>query len=132
METYTKITGSFKIYDFEADPDEISNFLGMTPSRCWRTGDIIKTSTMKRKSNCWIIDSECGKEISIDLHIRNLLIRLDCIADKFLVLPYDVKSCFSFAIYSYNGDRPSLFMEHDIISGIAKYNANLDLDLYIL
>ena len=54
------------------NPEEITNFLGLSPTRIWRIGDVIGRSSLKRKQDGWVFG--LPKQQTIDL--ENMLLTL--------------------------------------------------------
>jgi hypothetical protein len=124
-----KVFVRFLITDFNVKPSEITDLVGIAPTKTWEEGDLkFSKGTIKYKSNGWelyISDSDV-------LHVEILLKRL-----IFLLLPYqkqialleNVTKVISIIVYS-NNQMPSLSYDRECLEFIVAIKATLDQDIY--
>ena len=124
--TYFKITGDF-------NPDEISQVLGLLPSKQWKIGDLRRNGT-KYDFALW----EYGRCDSYDVYVENQMMKtiegllpkineLNKIKDKY-------NAYFTLeivpSIYA-GGTNPCLAPNREVIRFCYKTDTNIDIDLYI-
>jgi hypothetical protein len=127
-----EIRVTLKITDFECSPEEISNLLGIKPTKQWERGDVIDLRvTRRRGNNGWMLASGLSTESSVQQQIKVLLEILLPRKERFMVLPEGSRVAINCIIYTNHG-RPDISLSVDIVSAIGSINAGLDFDLYLL
>ena len=117
-----QITGNFL-------PEQITERLGVSPDVCWRRGDTIGSSMLKRKTDGWQMDSGLGEEFALEDHLRALLAKTRGLESHLASLKVDAARLVSCVIYS--DVRPVMFIDPHLIHSIASIQAALDFDIYI-
>lgn len=59
------------------DPEEITSFVGMKPTECWKKGEINPRTQFERKFSRWCLHSRLDKKLELEAHIRDVLLQLD-------------------------------------------------------
>lgn len=129
--TIIEVQSYFGFSEFECDPDEITNLLGIKPDRVMRKGEVRKLKNDKEIINAfssWSIESGSNSK-DINIHLRELLNRLNDCGNK-------IETRFGSANFSvvwkgnslYAGSGP--FYETDVLQGIAKMKGMLWHDIY--
>ena len=64
-----------RIHNFDSSIEEITNQLGIKPSKAWLKGDLIENrkKELKRLQSTWEYRSILGQEESVDMHIDHIL-----------------------------------------------------------
>jgi hypothetical protein len=127
-EFYTKLG----IYSPNLTPDQINTILGMKSDKSYLTGEIIKPSIIRHKTNGWIIYSRLSRNIPLEEHVKDLIKRVTPIVEmiKQLVERPDIEVEFGCIIYT--SDRPAIFFTKEQIATISSMGASIDIDLYLL
>lgn len=117
----------------EIPPDEITNSVGISPSRIRNKGDSNQGTLLVWKRNAWILDADVSSS-SIDLadHITPLLDILVPKAGEIIELcnKHDLYSEISCAIYIVDV-TPAIVLSLGIIEAIAKLRTTIDIDLIL-
>ncbi len=128
----TSILSSITLTGEDLDPEQVTDALGITPTKTWRIGDPIQNTLLKRKHSGWSVATP--RQVSLDLakQVRDLLRELEpkfpAIAALRERLGFAVEvSC---AIYIY-GDTPSMHLDREILSMVERLGAEIDFDLYV-
>ncbi len=124
--TYFKITGDF-------DPNEISEKLGLAPSKCWSIGDQGKNGT-KYDFALW----EYGRCDEYDVYIENQMMKtLNDLIPKTKILQ-EIKSLYE--VYYFLEIVPSLYVDEitpvlspnkEVIKFCYETETDIDIDLYL-
>jgi hypothetical protein len=109
------------------DPDEISRKVGVAPSETARAGDTVGKDGMKRKNSLWAFGSRLEASAPVDLHVKDILDRLD-----------NNRLVFKELIREFGGIleidglppdyAPAVSLEAEIVSKMAQYGLRLDID----
>jgi hypothetical protein len=125
----SRAQAEFNITSNQLSPIEITNSIGITPTLTWQSGDFIQKTKLRRKQNGWRLSSnedDFVKSIKLILAImspKSEVIRKLCGSS-------DIKLELSCAIYIVeNEEIPAVSFDQGIISGLAKLNATLDIDI---
>jgi tetrahydromethanopterin S-methyltransferase subunit B len=125
----------FSISGFDCNHTEISNFLGLEPTKAGNKGEIFSLPKrpeikLKRRHSVWTLYSPKPKsEIFLNNHIEALLevIEPKQVLIKELTTRYDVGiQCAGF----YNNVNPGFHLSNAIIKRVAELNLWIDFDLY--
>jgi hypothetical protein len=121
----------FRVIGFACSPDELSNAIGLQPTRTWNEGDLVTSrSTRRQKSSGWELASGLAKEATPDQHASRLLDRLGPAADSLKRMPVEA-SVLSIVLEIHGGDRPPLGLSRENVARLAALGAELDIDLYV-
>jgi hypothetical protein len=126
-----EIKVEFIITGTQITPEEISNLLGLTPTRTWREGDLIQATRLVYKQNGWCLSN---KENSINLgdHIHslldNLLPKSELIAK--VCSKYGLESEMNCVIYIVN-ETPIINISKKTIAGMERLGTSLDIDIIL-
>jgi len=114
-------------------PDEITNLLGITPTKTWEHGEPIKGTILRRKYNGWCFSIENEKE-SLDLmdYIQPLV---DSILPKSelitrIIKEYELVSEISCGIYIVE-QTPIFHFDPEIMAKLVKINTEVDIDIIL-
>lgn len=132
-EMRSDVYAALKITDPELDPDEVTAYLGMAPSKTWRVGDpVIPGAKLREKANGWLLKSGLPLAAPLEEHIRSLMELLQPVWPALVELCNKRHAEIYCVVYSYGGDRPGIFFDRDAVRRAADLNADIDVDLYIL
>lgn len=131
-----RISVDLRIADFECSPEELTNIIGISPTRTWRQGDLVTPRTAHRyKENGWELSSGVSQHESFDNHVNALLDIIEPKIDAFIEIGSKYFATLSCAIYMYDNSENSLPWPHFTKRSMAVLHhigAEVDFDLYIL
>ncbi|MEA5470216.1 DUF4279 domain-containing protein [Spirulina sp. 06S082] len=125
---------AFTVLNFDCDPDEITAFVGVTPSKVWKKGDLIyPNASVSHKQNGWTIKSELDNSIELSKHIEVVLNKIEDNWQSFVKICCKYYAELECTIYIYDEDnRPTISFDKKLVKKLAQLNAEIDVDLYIL
>ncbi len=127
-----EISASLTITGLDFDPQDITDKLGIIPTKTWKIGDLIHPKgTIKRKHNGWVLKSNLSKDNDLEAHIKSLLEQLQPVWDRVQEISHKYDTEISCVIYT-DGEVPSIHLDQEIINKSHQINAEIDIDLYIL
>jgi len=128
----TSILSSITLTGGDFDPDEVTDALGIEPTKTWRIGDPIQNTLLKRKHNGWSVATSREESLDLGKQIRDLLRRLEPTFSSIATLRdrVDLNVEVSCAIYIY-GETPSMHLDRETLSMIERLDAEIDFDLYV-
>ncbi|MBX9943727.1 MAG: DUF4279 domain-containing protein [Reyranella sp.] len=128
---YSEIRGSLILVGYTCSHDDISAAFGVEPSETWNVGD--RTSSGRRilKQNGWRFWSSLPLTATQEEHAAHLLSQLKPDFAKLKTIDPE-EAALSFAVESWNGDRPALGLEHKLMARMVEMKLDLDIDLYVL
>lgn len=118
-----------KVLSPDRTPDQITATFGLSCDSCWRIGDERAHTTIKEKTNGWVLGSGLSKTASLEEHIDALLAVLDARADSVRSIAATSEVVLSCVVYA--DTPPALYFDQRVIQRLARLGANLDVDLYI-
>ena len=140
-EMESRVRAYFALFGFHEDPEEISQIVGIAPSRTQRAGEpisiardhpsLFRDAAPLVKVNSWVLDSGLDPSADVASHVRALLDHLEPVRDVLARLAERYDAVFNCIVESYGGDRPAICFDNDIVKAVGQYNAALDVDLYV-
>lgn len=121
----------FLIKDFTCHPSQLTDSLGIEPTRTWVAGEVNPRTRTVYHSNGWMLESPLGEQHDLDPHVGWLLSRLPSDLDRLRELIGVFSAKLYCAIYT-SGDRPTLFLDSRTLGRLSQLTASLDLDLYVM
>jgi hypothetical protein len=131
-----RISVSFEIREFDRDPDEITQQVGLSPTETWEKGDILLRGTKNPKvkitarDNMWSVESGAESTESVEVHLEKLVKILAPYAAKIVPLAAKHKSMVRVAAV-YDGYYPGIELSPRILAGLAALGAKVDLDIHV-
>lgn len=127
----TEVRGSLIVAGYTCSHDDISAAYGVEPSETWNAGDRTPSGRRTRKMKGWRFWSSLPLTATQEEHAAHLLSLLKPDFGKLKAIgPHE--AALSFAVESYNGDRPALGLEHELLAKLVEMKLDLDIDLYVL
>ncbi|HEU5415040.1 MAG TPA: DUF4279 domain-containing protein [Candidatus Angelobacter sp.] len=119
-----------KILSDTLTPEDISERLGLTPSRSWIKGesDRKKASLNMAKWNGWIYDSGCHSDVSLQEQVAALLHALEPMQDS--VRRISDLCDVAVSLVAYSGPNKSIFLSKKLVALIAALGAHFDFEMY--
>ncbi len=123
------------IHGYSCEPENITEIIGLQPTRTWEIGDVYGIKMIKKFDyNGWELAEETH-DVDGDFYYQleetaeRFLIKIEQKLDNFSNLPLNSEVEFS-CIISANEFVPAMGFSAKTISMLAKINAYIDIDLY--
>ena len=127
-----EISASLTITGLDFDSQNITDKLGIIPTKTWKIGDLIHPKgPIKRKHNGWVIESNLSKDNEIEDHIKSLFEELHPVWGVLQEISNNYDLEISCVVYT-DGEVPSIHLDQEIINKSQQINAEIDVDLYVL
>jgi Domain of unknown function (DUF4279) len=127
----SRIRVAFRISGFSCSPDELTAHLGIEPSKAWSRGDKVGATALVRPENGWEIIASAPEGADLAGHIADVLSKLYPIKSR-MSCKWGGRRMVSCVIYSYDGDRPPIFLDLRLLEEIVELGASIDIDIYNL
>lgn len=139
----SKIKVFFEIWDFDVSVEELSKILGNIPTRTLKKGDPVPHRNSSRISeklhdnlvinrDLWALGSGLSETETLDAHIRALMAKISPYRQSFIRVCSKYPAVLSCVVRSYDGDRPEICFEPEVVREMSAFNASIDVDLYVL
>jgi hypothetical protein len=128
----SEVSAAYLLTDFECEPDQISEVLGIQPTEICKKGELISKGSRRHKQNAWELKIQIPDSEDLDEHIAELLNRLSQVWEKVINLNKLYYAEISCVVYSYEAQGPGLHLDKKTLKQIAELNAEIDLDYYSL
>ncbi|MGE7916370.1 DUF4279 domain-containing protein [Lysinibacillus xylanilyticus] len=130
----TQVMVYFSLYGDEFSIDDVTEKLGITPTKAFKKGDLIpnRSTVCYRKETRW----DLGTVYQVSLDVNNQLQQIiDKLQSKSLIIneikeSYSLKCKFFIVVKIEEGNPPALYLDKDIIKFAANIEAEFDVDLY--
>jgi hypothetical protein len=128
-----EIQAEFLITGVNVAPDEITDAIGVMPTRTWKMGEIIEKTTLPRKQNGWCLSTGYHHDFDLGKQAKDLLQSL--LPKSELISSYcrehGLRCELACVIYLID-ETPSVNFDDETISGFAKLNASIDVDIILI
>ena len=130
-DTNFSIKARIVIYGFECAYQEITDIMGVNPTKAWMRGDKVHPkSNNLHKQNGWSISSQLEeKNSSVDDQIDNLKNLVLPYIKEFKSLPKGSEVQLSCIVYAYKYWPPLSFSSNSV-AFLSEIGASIDLDIY--
>ena len=129
----SEIYAYFALIGTDLSPEEVTEKVGIKPSKTWKIGDLIHSkATIRKKYNGWRVDSQLSKSDDLESHIKSVMEQLQ---PGWLSLVEVCKHCkveISCVIYYRSGSIPAIHFDKYIVEKVHQLNAAIDVDFYVL
>lgn len=112
---------------FTREPEEVTAFVGVTPSKTWRTGDAIERSRRAYDSNGWRVSAE--RPLDVEAGVDALFERLAPHWKALRQLSDESRVELSVVIYA-GQQVPAIHLRRDQIDRLAELGGSVDVDVY--
>jgi len=120
---YFSVAGSF-------EPADITQRVGIPPTRSCREGDIIPKTQTPLKCSRWQLHSRLDRSAGLEAHVSDVLAQLDANTISFQQLSTELGGVMELVGYFYD-DYPGLTFESDTVMRLAQYSLSVDCDFYL-
>lgn len=111
-------------------PEDLTRIIGLECERSWQRGQQRRPGAGLEALHCWILGSGLPRSAPLDDHVRGLLGRL-APAHEGAIRSLGSQANAYFSCILYADSMPALVFPADVIQGIARLGAVLDLDVYL-
>lgn len=136
MEEKNEVTLYLRITGFDSEPDEITSALGVTPSKVWRTGELMNDySPRVYKGNGWRLDSGLNSHSEFVDHLHALLSIIEPRLDAFTEVCNRYHTELTCVIYmDHNAGQLTPWVHFDKRASriLTQIGAEIDFDMYVL
>jgi hypothetical protein len=124
------------IADFECLPDEITQQVGLKPTKTrlkgeYRTVGKKKPVKLFNKENSWILEADLPSTVSVEEQIKEILKQLKPYAQNILSLSKKYSVELNCAIYYYEAN-PGINLDKNLLKEVSQLNLPLNFDVYCL
>jgi len=128
-----EIKVEFHITGTKITPDEITNFLGISPTDTWNLGDSIQGTKLKRKHNGWCysigVQENTLDVVDYIVPLINFLLPKSELIIK-VCQEHGLFSEIACSIYVAN-QTPVLHLDTEVMSNLVRMKTHLDFDLIL-
>jgi hypothetical protein len=130
----SEITVEFSLIAPTFDPDYVTDTLNVHPTKAWRKGEPLGVGRRPSHIASWEFKSNLPLSSPLRDHLDYVLSVISPKRDivRLLCTELTAESYIEAVIYSYNGDRPEIVLDADVVLKIADLGASFGVDLYIL
>jgi hypothetical protein len=121
---YFHVAGSF-------DPGQITERVGVNPTKSFLEGSAIERSQMVRKCSRWELHSRLETTAALEEHVVDVLNQLDEKRNAFRQLCAELGGVMELVGY-FHAYYPGLTFERDVIERLAACSLSMDCDFYYL
>jgi hypothetical protein len=114
-------------------PEEITNSLGVSPTRTWLVGDSIEGTLIQRKHNGWSLSTNLKRNLDLGESLQPLLQILlpKSKTINYMCTQYSLDAEISCAIYI-TDETPIINLDKNIIAQVADLSAEIDIDIILV
>jgi len=113
------------------DPSDISNLVGVSPSECWRKGDLNPRTRYERKFSRWALYSRLERQRSLEDHVQDVLEQMRVNPVAFGEASTKYAGVMQLVAY-FKTDYPGLSFERELVKSLAEFSLSVDCDFYFL
>lgn len=134
MNNKTEFKVYIKIHEFDCSIEEITNLIGINPTKAWLKGDVIpnRKGNIKRGISSWILQSALSTDNKIEDHIDYLLNIVKSNYEVFKKLLQKYNGELTIVIYSYVENNLGFTLAADKLKDFINIGFTLDVDIYYL
>lgn len=124
----------FRIVGFDCTAEEITEILGVSPSRVYLKGEKVSTkSFVERKENIWLLESTSNSNLDLESHLENLSQKIKPYLDSFKIVCEKYYCEFSCCLYldkDSDDSIPSVHLDKAFTVLLKELNAETDIDIF--
>ena len=134
VERPSEIKARLTVARFECSPEEITQILGIRPTKTWLRGETVTPRAKNvHKSNGWTLRAPCDPlNSTVDEQVDSLISIITPHIEAFAKLPTGVYIELSCILYVYDYSRPVIGFSASTVRILAQIGANIDIDIYDL
>ncbi|HYM01038.1 MAG TPA: DUF4279 domain-containing protein [Blastocatellia bacterium] len=117
-------------------PEEITERTGITPTRSWHKGELLKGTVegktiLRYEENGWELKSGLDLESPLEDHIKSVADAVSSASDVLREFTTKYDAFIECAAY-FDETTPELCLDPELVGWLASLNLGLDIDLYPL
>jgi hypothetical protein len=114
-------------------PEDVTDMIGLAPTRTWRLGDSVQGTRLTRKHDGWVFELPYRETYDMDSLVRELLDAVEPYKNKIEAASsrFGLDREISFGVYV-RDEAPTSWFAADTLSRVATLKANLDIDMILL
>jgi hypothetical protein len=128
----SEIRVCLRLRGFPMPPETLTSEIGLQPTDSWKKGDPCRFAKTIFKDNGWEVNSGLDTSLDLGTHVKTLLKKLAPLKKNLAKVCAQCRAELVCVIYSYGGDRPTIYFEKEIMKQIVELNVSMYIDLYIL
>jgi hypothetical protein len=111
-------------------PDDVTNRVGLAPSKTWRAGEQRGESLLRWEHDGWCLSTACEETIDLGAQIQDLLSRLLPVADLLVGVmdEFDLDAEIACEL-SLQDQAPSIVLSPELLKNVLAVRAGIDIDL---
>jgi hypothetical protein len=114
-------------------PEDISDFVGLTPTRTTRAGELVSDiGDYRRAFSTWELKSEGSESLPIGEHLQIILDTLKPQWAKLIELSKRYEAWFLCRVYINEAQGPEMSFNSEILKRVAELGGQIDVDVYCL
>ena len=121
---YFTVNGDF-------DPSDISQLVGMPPTKSWRKGEINQRTHLERKFSRWSLYSRLERTCELEAHLADVIQQLNANKSKFVELSLKYGGVMQMVAF-FKVDYPGLHFGRKLVESLAEFSLSVDFDFYYL
>ena len=129
---HSEIKVSFFYEGFDIHPDELTKLLGIKPDKIQEDGALLREIPKKlfKKGHLWSLYANDFSK-NIEDQTMSILNKIKPFKINFIEASKKYNTYLMCLVESYEGDRPSIVFNKDIVKELADMNTEISIDLYI-
>ena len=120
----------FSVYGDEIDPSALSAELAVAPTQAWRKGDF-DSRRRERRTGHWSLYSRLPRTAELEEHLLDVLMQMDANRSAFVAVSQRFEGTLQL-VGHFHDIGSGLSLPKDVVSRIASYGLQVDLDAYYL
>ena len=120
----------FGVYGDEIDPSTLTDELGVAPTQAWRKGEL-DPRWRERKTGHWALYSRLARTAELEEHLLDVLMQMDANSSAFTAVTQRLGGIMQL-VGHFHDIGAGLNLPKDLVSRLAAYGLELDLDAYYL
>jgi hypothetical protein len=121
---YFTVSGDF-------DPSEISKLIGLSPTECWRRGDLNPKTHYERKFSRWSLHSRLERRRNLEDHVTDVLAQMRGNSAAFCEVSGKYGGVMQLVAY-FKTDYPGLTLGRELVNQVSEFSLGVDCDFYFL
>ncbi|CAM1000398.1 DUF4279 domain-containing protein [Rhodanobacter sp. Root179] len=120
----------FGVYGDAIDPPALSAELGVAPTQAWLKGEL-DHRRRERRTGHWALYSRLARTAELEEHLLDVLVQMDANAPAFAAVSQRFGGTLQL-VGHFHDLGAGLNLSRDVVSRLAFYGVQLDLDSYYL
>jgi hypothetical protein len=132
-EAYPELYVALELLSSDTSPDEISERLGLQPTKSWRAGETELHSTSPHKDSRWILRLAARPAVDFTDLVEELLLQLDPCKAEVAALAQDSRFSARLSCIGYMTTIvPAVYFENQLLRRVAELGLDLNVDIFLV